>query len=1079
MPISKLSIKNPVFANMIMIAVIVIGTYSFIILPRELVSEMSFNWALITTRYVGASPEEVENLITKPIEDEIADVDGIDMITSMSSEGISIISVKFERMNEDRFDKVFQDLCTEVDKARGDLPQDAEFPDVVELNTSEWIPMIDVVLSGDIPEKQMFEIADDLEDDILNIKGVSSVAVSGVHDRQIWVEVDQYQIDRYHITLSQVAQRLAARNLNVPGGTIESGREEYLLRTLGEFEKIEDIKNVIVRWHPGGRHLRIKDLATVSDTYEKPKTLSRLDGRKAISMVVVKKPEGSSIAIIDEIKQIKKKYEEQRLPPGAKIALIADTSVIIKRTLGILQSNAIIGIVLVLAVLYLFLGWRNALFVALGMPVTFAATFIFMDRIGDSLNSASLFGLVLVLGMIVDDAIVITENVYRHIQRGTSPTQAAVSGVSEVARPVFTSSLTTMAALLPLAFIPGLIGQFMKIVPIVVSLALAASLFEVFFILPAHIAEWGKKRTAKHLADHLFTPMVNAYIRILKSALRWRYLVVVALILCAVGSAFVIRFQGMELFATDEISLLYVRIWMPPNTKLAATDEIVRKIEGLALELPKSEVEGVIANTGFVQTETFEYWRSNIGQVVVDLVEPEYRKRSLDEILDYLRRKIQHIEGIDHIEFAKVDTGPPAGKAVSLKVKGVRLDELETVAELVKAELKAIEGVYDVNDDFSLGKEELQIRLKEDRAQIYGLSVAQVAQAVRTAFEGTVATIYRDGDEAVDVVVKLRENTLQSAYVKKNRSLLVSGVSYEVLPLSPALERSEGEAKGTNCKAHNRQEVENLKLLTPTGSIVPLKDVAEFAVKRGYATIHRFQRERAITISADVDKRVTTAVAVNRCIERRFAEISRQHPGYDLDFRGQFAEFNESMASMKKLLAIGVIFIYLILGAQFKSFVQPLIILFTVPFAFIGAMFGLLVTGYPFSVATMFGIVALAGIVVNDSVVFIDFINKQRPETQWKPELVREMPESQTCSGLRRWKSILKAGRLRLRPILLTSITTIFGLLPMTVGLGGKSPIWMSLANTIVWGLLVATILTLFVIPALYAIVDDVEKLRD
>ena len=1063
MPISKLSIKNPVFANMIMIAVIVIGTYSFIILPRELVSEMSFNWALITTRYVGASPEEVENLITKPIEDEIADVDGIDMITSMSSEGISIISVKFERMSEDRFDKVFQDLCTEVDKARGDLPQDAEFPDVVELNTSEWIPMIDVVLSGDIPEKQMFEITDDLEDDILDIKGVSSIAVSGVRDRQIWVEVDQYQIDRYHITLSQVAQRLAARNLNVPGGTIESGREEYLLRTLGEFEKIEDIKNVIVRWHPGGRHIRIKDLATVSDTYEKPKTLSRLDGKKAISMVVVKKPEGSSIAIIDEIKQIKKKYEEQRLPPGAKIALIADTSVIIKRTLGILQSNAIIGIVLVLAVLYLFLGWRNALFVALGMPVTFAATFIFMDRIGESLNSASLFGLVLVLGMIVDDAIVITENVYRHIQRGTPPTQAAVSGVSEVASPVFTSSLTTMAALLPLAFIPGLIGQFMKIVPIVVSLALAASLFEVFFILPAHISEWGKKRTAKHLADHLFTPMVNAYIRILKSALRWRYLVVVALILCAVGSAFVIRFQGMELFATDEISLLYVRIWMPPNTKLAATDEIVRKIEGLALELPKSEVEGVIANIGFVQTETFEYWRSNIGQVVVDLVEPEYRKRSLDEILDDLRRKTQHIEGIDHIEFAKVDTGPPAGKAVSLKVKGVRLDELETVAELVKAELKAIEGVYDVSDDFSLGKEELQIRLKEDRAQIYGLSVAQVAQAVRTAFEGTVATIYREGDEAVDVVVKLRENTLQSAYVKQDNSLLVSGVSYEV----------------KNCEAHNRQEVENLKLLTPTGSIVPLKDVAEFAVKRGYATIHRFQRERAITISADVDKRVTTAVAVNRCIERRFAEISRQHPGYDLDFRGQFAEFNESMASMKKLLAIGVIFIYLILGAQFKSFIQPLIILFTVPFAFIGAMFGLLVIDAPFSVATMFGIVALAGIVVNDSVVFIDFINKQRPETQWKPELVREAPEAQTCLGLRRWKSILKAGSLRLRPILLTSITTIFGLLPMTVGLGGKSPIWMSLANTIVWGLLVATILTLFVIPALYAIVDDVKRLRD
>jgi len=1038
MPISKFAIQNPVFANMIMIAVIVIGGYSFINLPREIASEMSFNWTLINTRYASASPEEIEKLITKPIEDEIADVNDIDMITSMSLEGMSVISVKFKRMREDKFDKVFQDLCSEIDKMRGDLPQDVEPPDVIELNTSEWIPMVNVVLSGDISDKQMFNIADDLRDDILNIRNVSSVALSGMRDRQIWVEIDPYQIDRYHITLSQIAQILSTRNLNVPGGMIESGREEYLLRTIGEFESVEDIKNVIVRCNPTGRHLRIKDLASVSDTYEKPKTLSRLDSKKAISMVVVKKPEGSSIAITDEIKRIKKRFKEHLLPKNAEITLIADTSIIIRRTLGILQSNAVIGIILVLVILCLFLNWRNAFFVILGVPVIFAATFIFMDRIGESINNASLFGLTLALGMIVDDAIVITENVYRHIQQGKSPIQAVVSGVSEVATPVFTSSLTTIVALLPLVFMSGIIGQFMKIVPIVVSLALAASLFEVFFILPVHIVEWGKKAASKSLGDRFFNPMIKAYTRILSSLLRWRYLLVATLIFCAVGSIFIIRLQGMELFVTDEISLLYVRIWMPPGAKLSATDEIVRKIESVALELPQSEVEGVIANSGFMETEAYEYWRSNVGQIVIDLVEPENRKRSLDEILDDLRNKTKDIEGIEHIEFGKVDTGPPAGKAISLKVKGKRLDELEAVAELLKAELRSMAGVYDVNDDFSLGKEELQIRLNEDKAQLYGLSLAQVAQTVRTAFEGTVATVYRDGDEAVDVVVKLRENLLQSNDVQQKTSSFIGG--------------------------RRRHEVENLKLLTLTGTSVPLKDIAQFAVKRGYTVIHRFQRERAITISADVDKRVTTAVAVNQEIERRFAQISRQYSGYDLDFRGQFAEFRESMSSMKKLLTIGIIFIYIILGAQFKSFIQPLVILFTVPFALIGAMFGLLVTGEPFNIATMFGIVSLAGIVVNDSVVFIDFINKQRSETS---------PQR----NLRRWKSILTAARLRLRPILLTSITTIFGLLPMAVGLGGRSPIWMSLANTIVWGLFVATLLTLFAIPALYAIVDDIKKL--
>jgi len=981
---------------------------------------MSFNWALVHTLYPGASPEEVEKLITIPIEDEIADIDKIDMVTSSSIEGFSSLSIKFKRMSRDKFDKTLDNLRAEVDKV--DLPRDVESPEVIELNTSEWIPMVTVVLSGDVFEKQMREIAEDLKDEFLQIRNVESIAVAGMRDRQIWVEVEPEGLDRYNLALSQIVQSLASENLNVPGGTVEVGRKEYILRTMGEFEDIKQIKNVIVREHPGGKHIRIGDIAKVSDTYEKARTLSRLDGNKAISLTVKKRPEGSTIAITDEIKRIKQEFEQGRLPEGTRINLVADTAVMIKKILGMLQNNALFGVLLVLAILYLFLNWRNALFVALGIPVTFMATFIFMDRIGESVNSQSLFGLVLVLGMIVDDAIVVTENVYRHFQQGKSLVNAVVDGIQEVTWPVLTSSLTTIAALMPLTFVSGIMGQFMKIVPIVVSMALAASLFEVFFILPAHIAEWGRKiQTTRRLTDRIFNRVAGFYSRLLAKVIRWRYIVVVVMLIVGAGSAFILKTRGMELFATDEIALIYARLWMPPGTKLTETNRVLSQLERLAMELPKSEVEAIVADAGHIQTQTSELWGTNIGQIIVDVVEREERRRNIDEILDELRGKTRDIRGIDHLEFAKAETGPPAGPDVEVKVKGQHLAELETIAELLKAELETIPGVSDVNDDFSPGKEELQIRLDSDRAKLYSLSVAQVARNVRTAFEGEVATVYREGDEAIDVMVKLREET--------------------------------------NNPSGNLRRIENLKLLTPTGVRVQLREIARFEVKRGHALIRRFQRDRAITIFADVDKRVTTAIAVNQEIKRRFADIKRQYPACDVDFRGQFAEFKEAMASLQKLLIVGIILIYVILGAQFKSFVQPLVIMFTVPFAFIGAMFGLLISGYPFSVATMFGIIALAGIVVNDSVVLVDFINKQRDY------------------GRNRWRSILTAARLRLRPILLTTITTIFGLLPMMIGLGGKSPVWMPLANTIVWGLFVATILTLFVIPALYSIVDDVTTL--
>ena len=594
---------------------------------------------------------------------------------------------------------------------------------------------------------------------------------------------------------------------------------------------------------------------------------------------------------------------------------------------------------------------------------------------------------------------------------------AVIKGTPEVAVPVLSSTLTTVAAFLPLMLMPGIVGKFMKIVPIVVCLVLAASIMEAFFILPSHIADWAKIRRREGWGQRFYLRLRRRYTRYLIKALRRRYWLVAGALVLAIGSGGLIwlGLVGVEMFAGEEMSKFTVDVWMPFGTRLEETDKAISKIERLTLALPKEEVASVVANVGILQLHDDTIVNTHVGQVMVDLVEPNDRKRTTDEIIEELRARVKPISGISRLAFAKLSGGPPTGKPVEVKVKGKYLDELREVADLVKAELRKMEGVTEVNDDFSLGKKEIKIHVDKDKAALLGLDVFQIAGTVRVAFEGSKATVFRDGDEEVDVVVRFRGDERQKL-----------------------------------------SDIEHLRIASRRGDLIPFRNVATVTIERGYSEIKRFQGDRAITVSADMDKRVTSMVEVNRKLVERFKDMGQRYPGYRLDFRGEFEEFKEAFSSLGRLFVVGVILIYLILGTQFKSWVQPLIIMFTVPFAFIGAMVGLLIGRDPFSIVTLFGIVALAGVVVNDSIVLVDFINKAREQ------------------GMAKWQTIVLGGRLRFRPIILTSVTTIFGLLPMATGLGGKSATWAPLANTIAWGLGAATFLTLFMIPALYAIMDDI-----
>ncbi len=1045
MSIPKISVNNPVLANMLMIIIIIFGVYAWITLPRELTPEIALQSATVTTLYPGASPEEVEKLISAPIEDAIEEnVNRINLMLSTSSEGRSIITIDFDEMSDREFDKEMENLRTAVDGVN-DLPEEIlDDPKVLELDIASGFPMLTIVVGGSITENQMREIAENLKDEILEIKNIASVQIAGLREREIWIEVNPDRLKAYNLPIAAINMALQLENINLPAGTLEIGNTEFMVRTMGEFPNPDYIADTIISVQPSGTPIRLRDVATVSDTYEEARTLSRIDGESSISLSVQKKKDGNTISLVAKLRDLVEKHKDN-IPDGAVLTPVNDYSVILKERLGILETNAVFGLILVILMLFLFIGWRNALFAALGIPVAFMATFWFMSMAGYTLSGVALFGLILVVGIVVDDAIVVIENTYRHIERGETPKDAAIRGAEEVGWPVLAASLTTIGAFGPLMFMSGVSGQFMRIVPIMAIIVLVASLFEVFVILPAHVSEWGKARTyrGRSRLEPLRTRSRNAfsltiiiagffawfatifdivrrrYIRILKITIRRRYAFVASVILIGmftiVGAFFLL---DKELFPGEDFPQFYVKAEMPPSYGIQETTAVIAQLEDAAKKLPESEIAAIVSNIG-LHTPTSGLlegvtYGSNFGELIIELVPKQERTRNTDQIIASLRKNTTNISGIEKLNFVKLQGGPPQGQDVEVKVKGTHFTQLAEIADRLKTTLGEIDGVEDIRDDFRIGKSELRIYLKPEKAALFGMSTMQVAQTVRNAIEGAKATTYREADEAIDVIVKYSEDRLQTI-----------------------------------------AELNDLLITTPIGTIIPLKDVAVIAEEKGYADIRRFEGERAITVFASVDRTKASPFEVNQILMSSFANIETLYPGYRLDFRGVFDEIRESFSELWKLFIVGVLVIYVILGAQFKSFTQPIIILFAVPFGMIGAMVGLLFSNATLSMVAMFGIVALAGIVVNDSIVLIDFINKYR------------------ALGFNRWYAILKGGSIRLRPIILTSLTTIFGLIPMSLGLGGKSPIWTPMANTIIFGLAFATLMTLFVMPSLYAITTD------
>ena len=1022
--IPKFSIEQPVLVNLTSALVLIAGIASFINLPKEEWSAVEINTVKIETVYRGASPEEIEQLITRELEEELVDLDDVESLASFSSEGMSVINVNFTQETSDMVRKL-QEVQNEVNKVT-DLPEDAETPEIKRV--SPPFRLITVALVGDNMERVLTPIADDLAYELKKIYGVYEVNVIGRREREIWVEIDPLRMESFGLSLHDVVRALRAKNLNLPAGTLKQGGNEFLVRTVGESLSVRDFEDITVSKNPLGGHVYIRDIARVTDTFEDPVMLARIDGRRAILLNVRQNNFGKIADITASIKQTVDRYRAQ-LPEGAELLTAHDNSLNLNRRLGILYSNALQGLCLVVVSLYFFIGLRAAILTAIGIPFALCATFTLMDVNGITINSISLFAMIIVLGMLVDDAIVVCENVYRYIEAGMPVREAALVGSQEVFWPVISAIATTVAAFLPLLMMEGPIGKFMSTVPKVVIFALLASVWEAFFVLPSHLAEIARPvKTSKTAEDsqHWFARLLALYTKALTFLMRRRYRAALGLGLGFVV-IFTLAFGTLEfiLFPNQDFDTITVNVAAPQGFTLAETDKATRDALDVIAGMPPGEILNVTSATGKRMAalgfkEGGTEFGSNYAEIEVRLTYGGERERMGAEIFNDLGARLKKLPQGSWYSLDKQRMGPPVGRDVLVRVTGDDFAVLSRIARQVTAAMAQIDGLTDIEDDYRPGKDELRVFVDEDRAAIYGLSVEDVATGVQYAHMGGIATTFDNRNEEFDVVVKLDER-------------------FRV----------------------NSADILELKVKNSDGALIPLKNVAELRRAGGFGKIRRFDQRRVINVTANTSNEVITPQNAQKEISRRMQAYMQDYPGYTLKFGGEVEDTRRSMSSLVRAFGLALLLIYMILATMFKSFLQPFMIMLSIPFSLLGVLLGMVLTQTPMGMMAFMGVTALAGIVVNDSIVLISFINDR----------------NRGADPLPVFDAVVEACRVRLRPIMLTQITTVLGLLPLALGLGGREILMTPMAIAIVWGLLFACTLNLLFLPCFYLLNDDLTRL--
>ena len=1031
MSLPRFSVRNPVAVNLMMVGILVGGAICWMTMVREFFPRIETEQVIITVPYPGATPEEIERSVTRLVEREIEDVDDIEEIRAQVFEGATILIAKLEQ-GADR-DRVLNDLRGEIDKVVPDLPEGAEEPEIIEARP--YIPVIAVVAHGEVPEHQLHAAMLEIRDDLLDLDSLSEVIVTGMRDRELVIEIDPERLDEYDVTFEEVGRAIQALNRDVPGGQLKGAEANVRVRTMGERRTPTAISELILLTREDGTIVKVGDVATVKRAFEDKTELGRFQGHRAGQLFIFKTPEQDAIEIAGDVKAYIAK-KGSMLGGALSLSTTTDLSRFIEGRLELMQTNAFYGLILLLIALGIFLELRVAFWVAVGLAVAFMGTFIAMAALGMSINLISLFGLIVVLGLIVDDAIVIGENIFRKQREGMAADQAAIDGAGKVALPVVAAVMTTIAAFLPLAFIEGKMGAFLGVLPMVVICALLVSLFEGFLILPGHLAhEWKlfsgeggpiRRGLSRFVAlRHTFFEQVLPSIleRQLRFVLRWRYVAAacaIALLPVAFGlvAGGVVPFVFLQEVDAETVT---AKLEMAAGTPEDVTVQTLARIEKMALAKP--EVKSVFTVVGASFNDRGRETASDpavVGQLTVEMHPGDERERkgqrTSQEVITQLREETAGLSGVRRLSF-QAQQGGPQGPDLEIRVRGSDFEALQGATAYVREIVGRFAGVEEMYDNLELGKLEARMRLR-DEARLLGLRTADVAMQLRHALYGFEVQNLQIGEDEVTVRVMLPES-----------------------------ERTSLES------------LSRLRIARPDGQgRVPLGEAVDFTTERGFASIQRVDGKRTITVTAQVDDEVGNVQDITNEIKAETKDLDQKFAGVSLTFEGARKETRESTGSLKYLFPIALLTIYAIIAVLFRSYMQPVIVMSIIPFGIIGAVFGHVVMGFPITLLSMIGIVALAGIVVNDGLILVDFANRRRAE------------------GMDPFEAVVAASRGRMRAILLTSITTCVGLGPLMLETSFQAQFLIPMAISIVFGLAFATFLILMLLPVFYMILEDMRN---
>lgn len=1034
MILNELALKRQVTVMVLLVLLIITGIYSYIVLPRENEPDITIPYVFVNTTYEGVSSQDMEKLITLPLERKLKGLSDVEELRSTSSEGQSVVAIKFLPTVD--IDDALQKVRDKVDQAKPDLPADLpDEPVIIEVNFSD-IPVIQVVLSGPFSLKRLKTLAEDLQDRIESVQGVLKAEIVGGLEREIHVEFDLNRVRSYNVPFSTLVGAVRDANVNMPSGSVDIGSGRYLVRVPEDYSHPSEIFS-IVAFVRDGKPVYLRDVATIRDHHKDPTTRSRLNQQQSVTLLVTKRSGENIVQVVDGVKAAIQALRPM-LPPKLKINLTADQSKDVDRMVSDLENNILSGLILVVGVILLFIGGRSAVFVALSIPVSMFISFTVLNLAGITLNIVVLFSLILALGMLVDNGIVIVENIYRHMQEGKTRLQAAREATNEVAWPVITSTLTTLSAFFPMLFWPGIMGEFMFYLPMTVIIALSASLFVALVINPVLSAKFQtvkpKKLAAETDEDEPLqeTLLKRVYRQMLLWALNHRLIVVASAFAFLAFSmvAYGLWGQGVEFLPTTEPRRAFVHVKAPEGTNLDASDRLVKLVEEVVQ--PYKDIRYVIANIGSQGGDPFSQGGvgTHISRITLDFKDMDLRSQPSSQTVIEIREKLQkRIKGAE-VRVEKEVIGPPTGKAINMEINGPELDELGNLAAAVRERIKDIPGMVDLKDDFIRGKPEITVDVDKEKSAVLGLSTYLIAYTVKTAVGGTKVGVYREGKNEYDIVARLPQKDRESI-----------------------------------------QAIERITVSGPGGEPIPLTSLAQVKLTSGLGAINRKDQKRVVTVSADVSG--VTANQVIEEIDRRLKDFAFPR-GYSYQFTGEQQEQQKASDFLSKAFIATIFLMFLVLVTQFNSTITPFIILTSVILSLIGVFWGLIITATPFGIImTGVGVISLAGVVVNNAIVLIDYFNQLK------------------ARGLAVKDALVQAGLVRLRPVLLTAVTTILGLLPMATAVsfdfrnfkldvGTESAEWWGpMAVAVIFGLALATLLTLIVVPVLCSLSESLKGNRD